>query len=372
MEYMQAFFHRTLWNIEVWVYLTAFGAIFAGFLGKKLVALLFGHFIKLSQKTKFALDDILLTALAKPAEWLVMVGGLQVALLMLPFPDSPVDVRKFIHSLINGTIVAMVIWFAIRLIDGLAELWTDKAKHTESKLDDQLIPIVRRSSKVFFFIIGVVLVLQNMGYSVGSLIAGLGIGGVAIAMASKDTVANLFGSLVIFLDKPFHIGDWIEMGAVEGTVEEVGLRTTRIRTFANSLITMPNSLFTTSAINNWSRMKKRRIKMTVGVTYATSPEKLEELVVAVREIIKADDAIRNDFYLVNFDNFGPSSLDLFIYCFTVTTNWAEFLEIKQVFMLKIMKTVRSMGLSFAFPTQSIHIESVPGEMPKALEGQRPL
>ena len=364
MEHVQTVLFRTLWGIELWVYLAAFGAIFAGFLGKKLVAILFGHFIKLSRKTKFALDDILLTAL-------VMVGGLHIALLMLPFPDTPVDVRKFIHSLVNGTIVALVIWFAIRLIDGLALLWMEKAKDTESKLDDQLIPIVRRSSKVFFFVIGVVLVLQNMGYSVGSLIAGLGIGGVAIAMASKDTVANLFGSLVIFLDKPFHIGDWIEMGTVEGTVEEVGLRTTRIRTFANSLITMPNSLFTTGAINNWSRMKKRRIKMTVGVTYDTSPEKLEELVVAVREIIKADDAIRNDFYLVNFDNFGPSSLDLFIYCFTVTTNWAEFLEVKQAFMLNIMKTVRSMGLSFAFPTRSIHIESVPEGATMALEGQRP-
>ncbi|MBN1758779.1 MAG: mechanosensitive ion channel family protein [Chitinispirillaceae bacterium] len=159
MEQIQTILYRTLWGIEVWVYLTAFGVIFAG-------------------------------------------------------------------------------------------LWMERAKRTESKLDDQLIPIVRRSSKVFFFVIGVVLVLQNMGYSVGSLIAGLGIGAVAIAMASKDTVANLFGSLMIFLDKPFHIGDWIEMGSIEGTVEVVGLRTTRIRTFANSLITMPNSMFTTGAINN--------------------------------------------------------------------------------------------------------------------------
>jgi MscS family membrane protein len=353
------------------VYLAAFGAIFIGFLGKKMVALIIGHFIKLTQKTKFAFDDVLFTALSKPAEWAVMIGGLYVALSILPIPNKPVDVKKFIEAAVNGTVVALVVWFAIRLVDGLADLWVEKAKDTDSKLDDQLVPIVRRSSKVFFFVIGIVLVLQNMGYSVGSLLAGLGIGGVAIAMASKDTVANLFGSLVIFLDKPFHIGDWIEMSDVEGTVEEVGLRTTRIRTFANSLVTIPNSLFTTKAINNWSRMKKRRIKMTVGVTYDTSPEKLNELVNAIRSIIKEDDKIHNDFYLVNFDNFGPSSLDLFIYCFTVTTNWAEFLQAKQEFMLKIMGVVSTLGLSFAFPTQSVHVESLPAEVQKISDGQRP-
>lgn len=111
--------------------------------------------------------------------------------------------------------------------------------------------------------------------------------------------------------------------------------------------------------------------MRVGVMYDTSPERLEELVVAIRELIRTDDAIRNDFYLVNFDTFGPSSLDLFIYCFTVTTNWAEFLEVKQAFMLKIMKTIRAMGLSFAFPTQSMHIENVPGGDKNVLEGPRP-
>jgi len=257
------------------------------------------------------------------------------------------------------------------LVDGLADVWTEKAARTDTRLDDQLVPIVRRSSKVFFVVIGVVLVLQNMGYSVGSLLAGLGIGGVALAMASKDTVANLFGSLVIFLDKPFQIGDWVEMGAMEGTVEEVGLRTTRVRTFANSLVTVPNALFTTNIINNWSRMKKRRIKMTIGVTYDSPPDKVDALVNAIRKLIAEDEKLHNDFYLVNFDNFGPSSLDIFIYCFTVTTNWGEFLQAKQEFMLRLMGAVSDLGLSFAFPTQSIHVESLPENAPKAMQSQRP-
>ncbi len=361
----------TFFGIEAWVYAAAFGAIFLGFLTGKIAGLVLSHFVKISAKTKFAYDDVLFRALQRPVEWALMVGGLYAALLILPIPESPVDIRRFIGSLVNGATVALVMWFAIRLVDGLAEIWIEKASLTDSRLDDQLVPIVRRSSKVFFFVIGVVLVLQNMGYSVGSLLAGLGIGGVALAMASKDTVANLFGSLVIFLDKPFQIGDWIEMGDMEGTVEEVGLRTTRVRTFSNSLVTVPNAMFTTTIINNWSRMKKRRIKMTIGVTYDTPPDKVDALVNAIRKIIAEDDKIHNDFYLVNFDNFGPSSLDIFIYCFTVTTNWGEFLQAKQEFMLQVMGAVTELGLSFAFPTQSVHVESLPENAPKAMQSQRP-
>ncbi len=357
-------------GIEVWIYAASFGAVFFGFILKKIVGGVIRRFIKASEKTRLSLDDVLFNALLTPAEWTAMMAGIFIALAILPLPSEPVNIKRFVDAATNGVIVALVIWFAIRLVDGLSDVWAKRAENTETKLDDQLVPIARRSAKVFLFIIGVVLVLQNMGYSVGSLLAGLGIGGVAFAMASKDTVANLFGSLVIFLDKPFQIGDWIEMGAIEGTVEEVGLRTTRVRTFANSLITVPNLMFTTQSINNWSRMQKRRIKMTVGVTYDTSPEKMDLLVNRIREIIVEDDKIRNDFYLVNFDNFGPHSLDVFIYCFTLTTNWGEFLQAKQGFMLKIMHAVEALGLSFAFPTQSVHVESLPGA-PDALTKQRP-
>ena len=371
MERVVELFSYTFLGIEVWVYLAAFGAIFLGFVAKKVVGAVLARFIRASEKTRFRLDDVLLGALIKPAEWAMMVVGLFVALSILPIPEDPVDIKRFVNALIAGASVGLVIWFAVRLVDGLADIWTEKAAATDTRLDDQLVPIVRRSTKVFLILIGVVLVLQNMGYSVGSLLAGLGIGGVAVAMASKDTVANLFGSLVIFLDKPFQIGDWIEMGDVEGTVEEVGLRTTRVRTFANSLITVPNLLFTTKTINNWSRMKKRRIKMSIGVTYSSTPDQVEKLVERIREIIHDDEKIRNDFYLVNFDAFGPSSLDIFIYCFTVTTNWGEFLQVKQEFMIELMRAVQALGLSFAFPTQSVHVESLPADAPKAMLSQRP-
>jgi MscS family membrane protein len=361
MSYLSDFFAQEVLGIALWVYAAAFAAILLGFTFKKIVSILFVRLLKVAEKTKIALDDVVLFALAKPAEWAVVLAGIFIALLILPLPEEPVNIAKFTRSILTGASVWLVIWFAMRLADGLCDIWAQKASQTETKLDDQLVPIVKRSSKVFLFVIGVVLVLQNMGYSVGSLLAGLGIGGVAVAMASKDTVANWFGSLVIFLDKPFQIGDWIEMGDTEGTVEEVGLRTTRVRTFANSLITIPNLLFTSNPVNNWSRMKKRRIKMTVGITYSASARKVDQLVKKIREIIENDEKIRNDFYLVYFDNFGPSSLDIFIYCFTITTNWADFLQAKQEFMLKIMDCVKELDLEFAFPTQTVHVESLPDE-----------
>jgi len=220
----------------------------------------------------------------------------------------------------------------------------------------------------------VVMILQNLGYSVTSLIAGVGLGGAALALASKDTVANLFGSLVIFIDRPFQIGDWVEIGPVEGTVEEVGLRVTLIRTFANSLITVPNAQLTTTAINNWSRMRKRRIKLTLGLTYDTTPDKMEAAVEAVREVLRQEERIDQSFFLVNFTDLGAHSVDIFVYCFTITTRWDEHLQIRQDVLLKFMRAIKDLGLQFAFPTQTIHLAGMekPGMgIPPAMKRELP-
>ena len=370
MEEILSFFTNKYLGIPLWIYFASLGAILTGFIAKMIAAAFFQRLIKLTEKTKLEFDDILLKALSKPVEWAAVLAGVYLAIDILPLPSKPVDFPRFVGAFALAVGTTLIIWFSVRLVNEMSDWAGKKAALTESKLDDQLVPIIRRSLKVFLYVIGVTLVLQNLGYSITSLVAGLGIGGLAFALAAKDGLANLFGSIVVFMDKPFQVGDWIEMGNIQGTVEEVGLRTTRIRTFANSLITLPNSMFTTQAVNNWTRMKKRRIKMSIGVTYSTTPSQLDELVKRIKQIIEEDKNIRNDFYIVNFDNFGPSSLDIFIYCFTETTVWAEFLQAKQELMLKIMNCICEMGLSFAFPTQSIHVESMPNE-PKALSGQRP-
>ena len=299
-------------------------------------------------------------SLAKPIRWALLLAGVWVGSMILL--ERMVDdwstsraIRYFIASEIP-----FVLWAGLRLINDLCEVWIRHADRTESTFDDQLVPIVRTSARVAIVLVGTLFFLQLLEYPVGSLLAGLGIGGMAVALAAKDTLANLFGSLVILIDRPFTVGDWVEIGAHEGTVEEVGLRVTRIRTFANSLISIPNGGLTTQPVNNWSRMKKRRIMLTIGVTYDATPEQLEAGVQFLRDTLRDDPKILQDFYLVNFHNFGASSLDLFVYCFTETTNWAEYLQARQELLLKFMHGLRALGLSFAFPTQTLHLQSPPG------------
>jgi MscS family membrane protein len=293
--------------------------------------------------------------IAKPMGAIALWGGVWLALLALPLPTEPFDVDRLLFALVRAGMILLGAWFGVSLADAIIHELLEKAKRTETPLDDQLLPVARSTLKVFFIVIALVMILQELGYSVTSLVAGFGIGGAAVALASRDTLANLFGSVVIFVDRPFVIGDWVEIGDIEGTVEEVGLRVTRIRTFANSLITLPNASLTTTAINNWSRMRKRRIKLTLGLTYDTTPEQMQKAVEELKEVIRSDDRMDREFYLVNFNGFGPYSLDIFIYCFTKTTSWAEYLQARQELLLVFMHRIQGLGLSFAFPTQTLHL-----------------
>jgi len=369
-EMAQEMFGGSFLGIKVWQYFAALGAIFAGFVLKKVTTVVTERLSKATKGGRFRLDDILLEALSKPVGWFFLVGGIYLALIVLPIPEKPVNIRRFVSAVAEAASLILGAWFLLRLIEGVADEWTLRAAESETKVDDQLVPIVRKSLKAFVIVIAVVMVLQALGYSVTGLIAGVGLGGAAFALASKDTVANLFGSIVVFVDRPFHIGDWIEVGSVEGTVEDIGLRTTKIRTFANSLITMPNAIFTTSSVNNWSRMKKRRIKTTICLTYDTPPEKMTEAVEAIRKVLREDSRIHQDFFLVNFTDLNAYSLDIFIYTFTLTINWAEHLQVRQEVLLKIMKAIGALGLEFAFPTQTIHVPPS-GETPPHMERDLP-
>ncbi len=198
-------------------------------------------------------------------------------------------------------------------------------------------------------------VIQALGYSISGVVAGLGIGGLAVAMAAKDTLANFFGSIMILSDRPFRVGDWIRADQNEGVVEEIGFRSTRIRTFPKTLITVPNSIIANTAIDNFSRMPKRRVNMTVGVTYRTTADQMERLVSGIESILKNHEGVDKEFMLVNFTDFGSSSLDVLVYYFTATVLWADHLRIRQEVNLLIMRLVDGMGLAVAFPTRTVHL-----------------
>jgi MscS family membrane protein len=271
----------------------------------------------------------------------------------------PIAAARVANTAIAILAAFSIVWLAYRLIDVLRDWLEAKAAATETKLDDQLVPLIIKSLKVFVAVVGGMFILQNLKVDVGSLIAGLGLGGLAFALAAKDTVANFFGSVTIFVDKPFQIGDWVVISGVEGNVEEVGFRTTRIRTFYNSLVTMPNSTIATVMVDNMGARRYRRYKTSLGVTYDTPPEKLQAFLEGIRAIIQALPGMRKDYYMVEFQEYGDFALKILVYCFMDVPDWSAELRTRTFLNLEILRLARQLEVSFAFPTQTLHVETMP-------------
>ena len=199
-------------------------------------------------------------------------------------------------------------------------------------------------------------VFQLLGYNVSSLLAGLGIGGLAVALALQDTLSNFFGSVFIFLDRPFMVGDWVKIGDVEGIVEDIGFRSTRIRTWLKTLVSIPNKNVANATIDNWSRMPRRRVFQTIGLTYETTADQMEKAVEEIKKIIENDPGVDKNFIVVKFSEFGDSSLNITVIYFTIDTTLKGHLETKERINLSIMRKLSDLGLSIAFPTMSIYLE----------------
>jgi MscS family membrane protein len=306
--------------------------------------------------TETELDDVLLAAAEKPAGWLILVIGILMAVHLLNppvevFPLVPLaDQTGKIGSIILGA------WFLWRLVDGFGAYFSARASQTKSALDDQLVPFIAKTLKVFLVMTGVLVIAQNMGYSISGLIASLGIGGIAVAMAAKDTIANVFGSIMLLVDRPFTIGDWIKTKDFEGVVEEIGFRSTRIRTFAKTVVNVPNSMLANMVIDNIDAMPKRRVKMRIGITYDTTPAQMKEAIRGIEEILEYHVGVDQEFSLVKFDKFEDSSLSIFLYYFTKTTHWQEYLQVRQEVNMQIMDKLASLGLAFAFPSRTVYLQ----------------
>ena len=228
-----------------------------------------------------------------------------------------------------------------------------------------------RAMRIFIVIVGSLTVLATIGVNVTGLIGGLAVGGIAISMAATDTVANFIGTFNILTDKPYKVGDWISVGSeIDGTVEEIGFRSTKVRTFGKTLLTVPNGSINKANINNWSRMPKRRVKMTIGVTYDTTPAQMRQLLERIKTLLREDEGVDQEYMLVQFTDFGPSSLDIFLYYFTKSTVWEEYLDVRQRMNLKIMDALEEMKLEFAFPTQTIHLAAEPDGLPREVKAQK--
>jgi len=353
---------QTFLGISLAQYGGAFGAILGALIIRRIALYFYDRLLlPLAEKTGSEYDDLLLKCLRRPAGFLVTIGGIRLALDILKLPSEPVNLLHFGNALTQVLLTFTIAWTLFNLIDIFDKYLSNWAARTVSTLDDNLTPLIRKSLRVFIVFLALIMTIQNFGYSVSGLLASLGIGGLAVALAAKDTLSNVFGSLMIIFDRPFRVGDWIVAGDMEGTVEEVGFRSTKIRTFAKTQITVPNNIVANLGINNFSRMPKRRIKLTVGITYATTPQQMRTVVERIRTLLREHPAIDQEFFLVNFTDFGASSLDIMVYCFTTTTVWGEYLDARQDVCLKIMDILEELGLEIAFPSRSLYVEKMPGD-----------
>jgi MscS family membrane protein len=296
-----------------------------------------------------SLDSAILRPLGLMAMALVWWAGL--SLLALP------SLALSIISIAVKLLVSLSgIWSAFRLVDILDALMMKKVSRTASKFDDLLVPMVTKSLKVFVVVIGIVFVADNLNVDVTSLLAGLGLGGLAFALAAKDLLGNFFGSLTVLLDRPFHIGDWVVIGDVEGSVEKVGFRSTRIRTFYNSLITLPNAMLTTTEVDNMGARRYRRMRTMLALTYATTPEKIDAFCEGIRTLIQLHPYMRKDYYHVYFNEYGPASLDILVYVFWQTPDWNTELRERHRFLVDILRLAKQLDVEFAYPTQTIYLK----------------
>ncbi|UXP33613.1 mechanosensitive ion channel family protein [Reichenbachiella agarivorans] len=232
---------------------------------------------------------------------------------------------------------------------------------TESKLDDQLVPILKKTLRILIVVVGVLVILDNINIPILPLLTGLSIGGLAFALAAQDTIKNFFGSLMIFIDKPFQIGDWITSGDIDGTVEEVGFRSTRIRTFRNSVISVPNGQLADSTIDNNGLRQYRRFRTILAITYDTPPERIEVFVEGLKKIVQKHPNTNNEKFEIYLNDMGAHSLDILFYIFFEAATWSDELKFRQEIILEILKLGRLLSVHFAFPTQTLHVENMPGQ-----------
>jgi MscS family membrane protein len=354
---LQDFLNQVFLGIPLYKFAIAV-AIFLGFIFlRKVFVLIFVRFLsRLTKRTETKVDDILLGIISKPLAFLFVVAGTYISLKVLGLEV------ELINRVLKTLIIFVLAWASYNGVIAFEEHIFRFAARFGRELEREIGGFLIKISKAFVIVVGVVAILQEWGINVSALLASLGLGGLAFALAAKDTAANLFGGLTVLADKSMKVGDWIKIGDVEGIVEDIGLRTTKIRSFEKSLITVPNQVLANQSLENFSRRNVRRIKMTVGVTYSTTREQMVGILEDIRNMLKNHPGIAKDqLLMVYFTDFGDSSLDIFIYCFTNTANWEEYLAIREDVNLKIMEIVEKRGASFAFPSRSIYIEQVPDQ-----------
>lgn len=357
---MTNFFDMILWNNSLKSYIIAIAIIlfFIG-IGKLFATIGINIIKKLTSKTKNRFDDILVRIIEKPLIFALFIIGLYVAGFQINFSDS---VYKVYYNTMEILIVLLIIWVVIRFLDAIIEHYLKPlVAQSESQLDDQLLPFAKNTVKIIIILIGAIFIIRDFGYDVTSLVAGLGIGGLAFALAAQPLLTNLFGGIAIISDKPFKIGDRIRIDdKYEGYVVEIGMRSTTIKSPRSTIIKIPNSLIAATALENLSRTKDHAIRtvFNIGITYDTPSQKINEAIDIIKDILeKHPDVISDDpdfNYFVGFNEFKDSSLNIVV-GYSYPPNLAS--KVRTEINLAIKERFEKAGIEFAFPTQTVYVKN---------------
>ncbi len=307
---------------------------------------------KFFDKTENKIDDKSIAILLGPISFIFIIIGFNAFLSML---DIHTDLSA---KLSKSLIVFNIFWLLYLLIELFNTAFSFFTKQYSQTLSQEISKFLTRIFKIIVISLGVMSLLQVWTINVSGFVASLGLGGLAFALAAKDAAANIFGSIAIIADKAISVGEWIKVDGVEGTVMDIGMRTTKIRSFENAIITMPNQIVANSKIINYSRRKERRIKARIGLTYDTSSQQMQNILKDIKIMLESNEGVSHKSTLiVNFERFDDSSLTIFLYFFANTANWTKYLDIKEELNLNIIKIVEDNDASFAFPSQTIYIEN---------------
>ncbi|MBS0630781.1 MAG: mechanosensitive ion channel family protein [Verrucomicrobia bacterium] len=356
---LELFNVRSSGNTTTHYVISALFFVGAILLRRVVTGIIFKWLKKFAEKTETTLDDKLFPALESPVATFVMVTGIFAALKVLKLSETA-D-----RSISYGSTVAfslVLFWGLLRafgaIIDHAAEVAREKQLGIAA-----FMPWIKKTLITVFVVIGVLLTAQSLGADVKAFLAGLGIGGLAFALAAQDTIANLFGSIVVAIDQPFKVGEAVQIGSTVGIVEDIGLRSTKIRKLDKALVIIPNKAVASESITNLSRFTARRVEQTLGLTYDTKPAQMEAVLQDIREAIQAEPEVDKNSVVVAFTNFGASSLDVLVVYMTLSPDFLPHLKLKERLNLKFMQVVAARGLGFAFPTQTVQLD---GEIARKL------
>lgn len=357
-SYFQSLFNSLL-SISDNIIIAIVIFLFFLLLRKIFTSYIFGLALKLFSKKNIGLGQKILVSFNSPMQSFFVILGIYAALGCL---ELNINQQIMVTKLFRSIIIGLITWGLYNLQDVNSIIFKKIQEKAKIKIDQILFPFLSKSLRIITVLLAFTIIAQEWNYDINGLIAGLGLGGLAFALAAKDSLANIFGGMVIILDKPFSLGDSIKTPSVEGTVEDLNFRSTKVRTFDQALVTVPNSTLANESIVNWSKRGKRQITFNLGVNHTTSRDKLEKCVEKMRLLLENHPEVHKETIFVTLDNFGESSLNIFLYFFTNTIIWGEYLRVKEDINFKILQILEEEGVDLAFPSRSLYFENLlPGD-----------